>query len=153
MLSLGMNELPVGMRRAIQLHELDERSSEDTARIMGISVGALKGRMFHGRKQLRERLEHIVEPAWTSAKKTPRTMGNITQDMSHKIGFPATRVVEAGAKGGPYGDVSVCRRIGDFGVSMFQRSGRFYRPEASSLNRVRDDGISSGATGYRAKRV
>ena len=52
--------------------------------------------------------------------------------------------LKRGAKGGPYGDVSVCRRIGDFGVSMFQRSGRFYRPEASSLNRVRDDGISSG---------
>jgi hypothetical protein len=58
------------------LHELDERSSEETARIMGISVGALKGRMFHGRKRLRERLEHIVKPTWTPAKKTPRTIGN-----------------------------------------------------------------------------
>jgi RNA polymerase sigma-70 factor (ECF subfamily) len=76
MLSLAMNELPAGQRRAIQLHELDERSSEETARIMGISVGALKGRMFHGRRKLRERLEHIVEPVWTSAKKTPRTIGS-----------------------------------------------------------------------------
>ena len=76
MLSLAMNELPAGQRRAIQLHELDERSSEETARIMGISVGALKGRMFHGRRKLRESLEHIVEPASTSAKKTPRTIGN-----------------------------------------------------------------------------
>ena len=76
LLSLAMNELPPGIRRAIQLRELDERSSEETARIMGISVGALKGRMFHGRRKLRERLEHIVEPAWTSAKKTPRTIGN-----------------------------------------------------------------------------
>ena len=76
MLSLAMNELPAGQRRAIQLHELDERSSEETARIMGISVGSLKGRMFHGRRKLRERLEHIVEPAWTSAKKTPRTIGS-----------------------------------------------------------------------------
>jgi RNA polymerase sigma-70 factor, ECF subfamily len=76
MLSLAINELPAGVRRAIQLRELDERSSEETARIMGISVGALKGRMFHGRRKLRERLEHIVEPAWMSAKKTPRTIGN-----------------------------------------------------------------------------
>jgi Sigma-70, region 4 len=75
MLSLAMNELPAGIQRAIQLRELDERSSEENARIMGISVSALKGRMFHGRK-LRERLEHIVEPAWMSAKKTPRTIGN-----------------------------------------------------------------------------
>ena len=83
MLSLAMNELPAGIRRAVQLRELDERSSEETARIMGISVAALKGRMFHGRKKLRERLEHIVKPAWTSAKKTPRTIGNtrhVSQD-------------------------------------------------------------------------
>ena len=76
MLSLAMNELPAGQRRAIQLHELDERSSEETARIMGISVGAVKGRMFHGRRKLRESLEHIVEPASTSAKKIPRTIGH-----------------------------------------------------------------------------
>jgi RNA polymerase sigma factor (sigma-70 family) len=84
LLSLAMNELPPGIRRAIQLRELDERSSEETARIMGISVGALKGRMFHGRRKLRERLEHIVEPAWTSAKRTPRTIANtrhVSQDL------------------------------------------------------------------------
>jgi RNA polymerase sigma-70 factor (ECF subfamily) len=84
LLSLAMNELPAGIRLAIQLRELDERSSEETARIMGISVGALKGRMFHGRRKLRERLEHIVEPGWTSARKTPRTSGNarhLSQDL------------------------------------------------------------------------
>jgi len=80
LLSLAMNELPAGLRRAIQLRELDERSSEETARIMGISVSALKGRMFHGRRKLRERLEQIVEPAWMFAKKTPRTIGN-TRDV------------------------------------------------------------------------
>jgi RNA polymerase sigma-70 factor (ECF subfamily) len=78
MLSLAMNELPPGMRRAIQLRELDERSSEETARIMGISVGALKGRMFHGRRKLRERLEHIVEPAWRSARRTSQRVDNTT---------------------------------------------------------------------------
>ena len=75
-LSLAMSELPAGMRRAIQLHELDERSSEETARIMGISVAALKGRMFHGRRKLRDRLKHIVEPPWRSARKTSRTIGD-----------------------------------------------------------------------------
>ncbi len=78
MLSLAMNELPPGIRKAIQLRELDERSSEETARIMGISVSALKGRMFHGRRKLRERLKHFVEPAWTSARKTSRTIDNTT---------------------------------------------------------------------------
>jgi RNA polymerase sigma-70 factor (ECF subfamily) len=78
MLSLAMNELPAGIRRAIQLRELDERSSEETARILGISVSALKGRMFHGRRKLRERLKHILEPAWRSARKTSRRIGNTT---------------------------------------------------------------------------
>jgi len=52
----ALNELPHGTRRAIQLRELDERSTEETARIMGISVGAVKARVFHGRRKLRARL-------------------------------------------------------------------------------------------------
>jgi RNA polymerase sigma-70 factor (ECF subfamily) len=83
MLSSAMNELPDSTRRAIQLYELDERSSKDTARIMGISVSALKGRMFHGRRRLRERLKRYVGSAWTSGRDTLRTSGNtreISQD-------------------------------------------------------------------------
>ena len=72
----ALNKLPHGTRRAIQLRELDERSTEETARIMGISVSALKGRAFHGRRKLRERLKHIVEPAWRSARKTSQRIGS-----------------------------------------------------------------------------
>jgi RNA polymerase sigma-70 factor (ECF subfamily) len=78
MLYSAVNELPAGMRRAIQLRELEERSSEETAQIMGISVGALKGRTFHGRRKLRERLKHIVERACGTARKTSRAFGNTT---------------------------------------------------------------------------
>jgi len=78
MLSAAINELPHGTRRVIQLRELDERSSEETARIMGISVSALKGRMFHGRRKLRERLKQFVEPTLTSARKASRSIGNTT---------------------------------------------------------------------------
>jgi RNA polymerase sigma-70 factor (ECF subfamily) len=84
-LSLAMNELPYGTRRAIQLLELDERSSEETAQIMGISVSALKGRVFHGRRKLRERLKQIVEPAWISARKTSRTIGNTRHLSQHQV--------------------------------------------------------------------
>ena len=77
-LSSAMNELSHGTRRAIQLRELDERSTKETARIMGISVAAVKARVFHGRRKLRERLKHFVEPAWTSGRKTSRTIGNTT---------------------------------------------------------------------------
>jgi RNA polymerase sigma-70 factor (ECF subfamily) len=84
-LSLALNELPAGMRRAIQLHELDERSSEETAQIMGISVGALKGRMFHGRRKLRDRLTRIVAQGWRSERKTSRTVGNTRHVSQHHV--------------------------------------------------------------------
>jgi RNA polymerase sigma-70 factor (ECF subfamily) len=77
-LAEAMNELTPGMRKAIELRELDERSGEETAQIMGISVSAVKARVFHGRRKLRERLTQIAEPAWHSARKTPRRMGGTT---------------------------------------------------------------------------
>jgi len=63
----AMNELTPGTRKAIELRELDERSGEETAQIMGISVSAVKARVFHGRRKLRERLKHSVGSAWASA--------------------------------------------------------------------------------------
>ena len=78
MLSAAINELPYGTRRVIQLRELDEQSSEETARIMGISVSAIKGRMFHGRRKLRETLKHFAEPTWRSARKASRRVRNTT---------------------------------------------------------------------------
>ena len=76
MLSAAINELSPGVRRAMQLHELDERSSEETAHIMGISISALKGRMFHGRRKLRQRLKHFVPLTATSARKASPSIGN-----------------------------------------------------------------------------
>jgi RNA polymerase sigma-70 factor (ECF subfamily) len=72
----ALNELPHGMRRAIQLRELDERSTQETARIMGISVNAVKARVFHGRRKLRERLKRYVGSAWVSGRGASRTIGN-----------------------------------------------------------------------------
>ena len=76
MLSSAMHGLPHKTRRAIELRELDERSTEETARIMGISVGAVKARIFHGRKRLRKRIEQFVESAWTFGRDTSRSIGN-----------------------------------------------------------------------------
>ncbi len=75
-LFMALSELPQGTRRAIQLRELDERSTEETARMMGISVGAVKARVFQGRRKLRERLKHFVGSAWTSGKGASRTIGS-----------------------------------------------------------------------------
>jgi RNA polymerase sigma-70 factor (ECF subfamily) len=75
-LSDALDELTPGMRKAIELRELDERSTEETARLMGISVGAVKARVFHGRRKLRERLKRFVGSAWTSGRNASRTIGN-----------------------------------------------------------------------------
>jgi len=79
----ALNELPHGMRRAIQLRELGERSTEETARIMGISAAAVKARVFHGRRKLRARLKHYFGSAWTYGRDASRTISNtrhISQD-------------------------------------------------------------------------
>jgi RNA polymerase sigma-70 factor (ECF subfamily) len=84
-LSEALNDLTPRVRKAIELRELDERSTEETARIMGISVGAVKARVFHGRRKLRERLKLHAGPAWTSGRDTSRTIGN-TAHISPKAG-------------------------------------------------------------------
>jgi hypothetical protein len=60
---------------------VDERSTEETARMMRISVSALKGCMFHGRRKLRERLKCYFALAWMSGRETLRASGD-TRDIS-----------------------------------------------------------------------
>jgi RNA polymerase sigma-70 factor (ECF subfamily) len=55
-LSAALNKLRPGIRKAIELRELGELSTGETALVMGLSVSAVKGRVFHGRRKLRETL-------------------------------------------------------------------------------------------------
>jgi RNA polymerase sigma-70 factor (ECF subfamily) len=57
-LSTAMRELRPGMRRAIELRELGELSNRDTAAHLGVSIGAVKARVFHARRRLRKALRH-----------------------------------------------------------------------------------------------
>src|ERR1700722_13948714 len=75
MLSEAISRLTPATRKAIELRDLDERSTEETARILGITAAALKGRVFHGREKLRARLKHFGESAWTHGKGDSRTIG------------------------------------------------------------------------------
>ena len=59
--SAAVNELTPGMRKAIELRELGELSTGETAQVMGLSVGAVKARVFHGRRKLRKTLKLYVE--------------------------------------------------------------------------------------------
>jgi RNA polymerase sigma-70 factor (ECF subfamily) len=61
-LSFAMDELTPGIRTAIQLFELDERSLKETAQMMGVSVATAKSRVFRGRRRLRETLKLRLGP-------------------------------------------------------------------------------------------
>jgi RNA polymerase sigma-70 factor (ECF subfamily) len=51
-LSNAMSKLTPGLRRVLELREFDERSIEETARMMRISVENVKSRVFRGRRKL-----------------------------------------------------------------------------------------------------
>ena len=55
-LSAALNKLRPGIRKAIELRDLGELSTGETALVMGLTVSAVKGRVFHGRRKLRETL-------------------------------------------------------------------------------------------------
>src|SRR5260370_33300828 len=69
-LSETLGNLRPRLRLAIALRELAELSTEETARRMGISVGAVKGRLFHARKKLRAKLSHYMKCNPTQMKNT-----------------------------------------------------------------------------------
>jgi RNA polymerase sigma-70 factor (ECF subfamily) len=81
-LSETLGNLRPGMRKAIELRELAELSTEETARRMGVSVGAVKARLFHARKKLQEKLSRYMKPNPTHGKNATGlgdTTGHISQ--------------------------------------------------------------------------
>ena len=85
MLSAAMNKLTPAIRRAIELRELGELSTEETARVMGLSVQAVKGRAFHGRRKLHEILRRYVDSTWTFGKQALRTSGKANGTSRHHL--------------------------------------------------------------------
>lgn len=60
-LSRAINELKPSIRTAVELRDLGELSTEETAGVMKLSVGAVKARVFHGRRKLRAMLKRYFE--------------------------------------------------------------------------------------------
>lgn len=58
-LSEAIGKLRAGPRTAIELRELAELSTQETARRLGLSVAATKARVFHGRRKLRKTLQRF----------------------------------------------------------------------------------------------
>ena len=56
-LSAALNKLSPGIREAIQLREIEELSTKEAARVMGISTLAVKARVFHGRKKIAKSIQ------------------------------------------------------------------------------------------------
>jgi len=56
LLSKALGNVQPGLRAAITLFELSELSTRETARRMGLSVAAVKARVFRGKRQLRQEL-------------------------------------------------------------------------------------------------
>jgi RNA polymerase sigma-70 factor, ECF subfamily len=83
-LSAAVNELTPGTRKAIELRELGELSTGETAQVMGLSVGAVKARIFHGRKKLRQTLERYVKSRRTCGTLPLRTRRAV-RDRSRSI--------------------------------------------------------------------
>jgi RNA polymerase sigma-70 factor (ECF subfamily) len=59
LLAKAINRLGPKIRSTILLRDIEERSVEETARILGISTSAVKARVFQGRRRLRQ----TVNPA------------------------------------------------------------------------------------------
>jgi RNA polymerase sigma-70 factor (ECF subfamily) len=62
-LSTALNELTPRVRKAIELAGLEELTTKEAARKVGVSVGAMKARVFQGRKKLKQVLESWMSPS------------------------------------------------------------------------------------------
>src|SRR5262249_16045513 len=55
----AVGKLPARMRTAVELRELGELSTEETAKRTGVSIASVKARIFHGRRKLRKTLRSL----------------------------------------------------------------------------------------------
>jgi RNA polymerase sigma-70 factor, ECF subfamily len=61
-LSKAVRNLRPGLRTTVVLREFRELSTSETARRMGLSVGAVKARIFRGKRELRQELASYRKP-------------------------------------------------------------------------------------------
>jgi RNA polymerase sigma-70 factor (ECF subfamily) len=67
-------KLRPSLRKALEIHKLQERSLEETATVLGISVAAVKARVFHARATLRRapRLRFVLPSIWANREPVSR---------------------------------------------------------------------------------
>jgi RNA polymerase sigma-70 factor, ECF subfamily len=123
MLWFAIRQLPPGVRTAIKLCYLDERSLKESAQLMGLSVAAVKSRVLRGRRKLHQTLKRFVEPVRTLVRESFETSAHLN------AGSPssAVRLAAAKAKGGPYGDNSSGSCVRRPSLADPHRPGRWKR--------------------------
>lgn len=72
LLFAAIEELRPGMRSALHICDLDERSIGETAQILGLSAAAVKSRINRARKVLRDKLNRPVEMAARAGRSSAR---------------------------------------------------------------------------------
>jgi RNA polymerase sigma-70 factor (ECF subfamily) len=132
MLSFAIRQLPPGVRTAIKLCYLDERSLKESAQLMGLSVAAVKSRVLRGRRKLHQTLKRFVEPVRALVRESFETSTHAN------AGSPssAAQLAAARAKGGPYGDNSSGSCAYRPGLADPRRPRRWKRIGPFSLNRA-----------------
>jgi RNA polymerase sigma-70 factor (ECF subfamily) len=81
-LSKAVRNLRPRLRTTIALRELRELSTSETARRMGLSVGAVKARIFRGKRELRRELASYLKPARKPRTGTARHISRPLADVS-----------------------------------------------------------------------
>lgn len=71
-------ELRPGMRQVVEI-QLQDRSLNETAESLGISIPATKARLFHARAALRKRsrLQLLAAPTWTNSQRSAKAVGRV----------------------------------------------------------------------------
>jgi RNA polymerase sigma-70 factor (ECF subfamily) len=69
LLTAAINRLRPTVRRTMLLRDIEERSVEETAQILGTSISAVKARLFHGRRRLRKTVNpELLRGAYVSSR-------------------------------------------------------------------------------------
>jgi len=84
-LSETLGNLQPGLRLAIALRELAELSTEETARLMGISVGAVKARLFHARRKLDKTMRCYMRSRRTCESDIRADAGSANRNLQNRM--------------------------------------------------------------------
>lgn len=56
-----LDTLPLKKRIVVILHDVEERTMEEIAVILNIPIGTVKSRLFHGRDEMRKKLQKVLD--------------------------------------------------------------------------------------------